>query len=252
MFFQRPSIVFGRGYCAFGVRVFRVTYEGLLTTDPLWSTRWSRTGKKFESRHLQFARVSTTAAAADYISGSASSSPTFHNSALAKWQAINVREFEFADTPMERPERIWLIALKVHEMKLRAYRNELILAKLNFMLWEWNWICAAMVQKCTDRSAPETDRHQSNLNQWQIIDWKRVLGRYVGEDGNLTFDSESVKVMSPKRRRTQCYSRNHAPARMGTRWQDTMITCKRMWQSRWCRSFDHLEQPTWQLGKLDL
>lgn len=40
-----------------------------------------------------------------------------------------------------------MTAVKVFEVGLWAYRNELIVAKLYFLLWSWNWICTAMVQE---------------------------------------------------------------------------------------------------------
>ncbi|OAE30600.1 hypothetical protein AXG93_2909s1030 [Marchantia polymorpha subsp. ruderalis] len=40
---------------------------------------------------------------------------------------------------MRRYGAIRLTVLRVPEAKLRAYRVELILAKLGFLLWGWNW-----------------------------------------------------------------------------------------------------------------
>lgn len=70
-----------------------------------------------------------------------------------------MRTFEFAEVAMRQHGAIRLTALKVHEVGLRTYRNELIVVKFDFLLWEWNWVCATMVQKWDDGSAPEVDEH---------------------------------------------------------------------------------------------
>lgn len=87
-----------------------------------------------------------------------------------------------------------MAALKVLEVRLRDFHNELILAKLNFLLWSWSWVCAAMIQEWNDKSETNADGFRGNPALWQIWDWEKVMGRCVGEDGDLTFDSESVKV----------------------------------------------------------
>ncbi|OAE23394.1 hypothetical protein AXG93_1660s1530 [Marchantia polymorpha subsp. ruderalis] len=43
--------------------------------------------------------------------------------------------------------RLRLTTLKVPEFGLRAYREKLIAAKLNFLLWGWNWVSAVIVKK---------------------------------------------------------------------------------------------------------
>lgn len=41
------------------------------------------------------------------------------------------------------------MALKMPEVGLRAYRNKPIAASFDFLLWSWNWMCAAMVKSGT-------------------------------------------------------------------------------------------------------
>lgn len=128
---------------------------------------------------------------------------TFHDTTVANWsakgaKAIEVRKFEFPKKAIEWSEGIWLTMLKVPEVGLRTYCSELIVAKLDFLLWEWNWVCAAMVQKCNDGSTLDADGHWGNTEQWQIFNWERVLGRCAGENDDLTFDNESVKVTRVK------------------------------------------------------
>lgn len=67
---RRSRSDFGRGYSVSAVMT--VKYHE-------WSKRWCRTGKKFEWRHLQSARVDSTDATASYTRAGASLTPTFHD-----------------------------------------------------------------------------------------------------------------------------------------------------------------------------
>lgn len=49
---QRPRTVFDRGYSAFGVDVFGVTYEVLLAKKPRWSKRWRRATRKEKKKDI--------------------------------------------------------------------------------------------------------------------------------------------------------------------------------------------------------
>lgn len=42
---------------------------------------------------------------------------------------------------------IKLHALRVPEVGLRAYRRDLILVKMEFLLWGWNWTSDAIIQE---------------------------------------------------------------------------------------------------------
>lgn len=64
---------------------------------------------------------------------------------------------------------IKLHALRVSEVRLRAYRRDLILTKMDFLLWGWNWT-------------------------------SKAIGRCADDDGDLTFDSESVRVTREEER----------------------------------------------------
>ncbi|OAE29940.1 hypothetical protein AXG93_773s1810 [Marchantia polymorpha subsp. ruderalis] len=70
---------------------------------------------------------------------------------------------------------------------------------MNFLLWSWNWASAAIVQEWNNNGLPKPSRYRGNLEIWQIWHWKKVLGRCADDDGDLTFDSESVKVRFVKR-----------------------------------------------------
>lgn len=57
-----------------------------------------------------------------------------------------------------------------------------------------------MVQEWNDRSALNADGLRLNLERWQIWNWEKVFWWCAGEDGDLIFDSESVKVMRAEKR----------------------------------------------------
>lgn len=114
----------------------------------------------------------------------------------------------------------WLSALKVPEFRLRAYRNKLIATKLDFLLWRWNWVCAAMVQEWHDERAPEAKGLRGNPAIWTIEDWTKILGPCAEEDGDYTFDSDSVKT-----RLMRSYSRNLVQARTCSKQWDIVIGC---------------------------
>lgn len=67
---------------------------------------------------------------------------------------------------MERPIRF--TAMRVPEARLRAYRGELILAKMDFLLWGWNWVCAAMVKEWDNGGSPKPPDYRGNPEPRQI------------------------------------------------------------------------------------
>lgn len=99
---------------------------------------------------------------------------------------------------MGRSLGLQLSALKVSELRLIAYRNELIAAKLEFLLWGWNWVCAAMVQEWHDGRASKAEGLRGNPAIWTIEDWAKILGPCAREDGDYTFDNNSVKMTRAK------------------------------------------------------
>lgn len=79
-----------------------------------------------------------------------------------------VQKLELKEAAMGRQGAIRLTALRVPEAELRAYRGELILAKLDFLLWGWNWVCAAMIRKWDDDNTPKPLGYRGNPETWQI------------------------------------------------------------------------------------
>lgn len=56
-------------------------------------------------------------------------------------------------------------------------------------------MCAAMVQEWHEGRAPDAEGLHGNPSIWTIEDWAKVLVPCVEEDGDYTFDSDSVKVI---------------------------------------------------------
>lgn len=84
------------------------------------------------------ARIHDAIRTSKYISRNKSSAPTFHESAFFNRKFNENREQKTESAAMRRALGLRLLALKVLEFGLRAYRKELIVAKLDFLLWGWN------------------------------------------------------------------------------------------------------------------
>ncbi|OAE22614.1 hypothetical protein AXG93_2272s1000 [Marchantia polymorpha subsp. ruderalis] len=54
-------------------------------------------------------------------------------------------------------------------------------------------LCKILLKEWDDDDTPKPKGYRGNPETWQIWDWAKVLGYRVGEDGDLTFDNESVK-----------------------------------------------------------
>ncbi|OAE29994.1 hypothetical protein AXG93_3893s1000 [Marchantia polymorpha subsp. ruderalis] len=65
---------------------------------------------------------------------------------------------------------------------------------MDFLLWGWNWTSEVIVQVWDNNGLPKPPGYQENPKTWQIWGWKKVLRRCAGDDGDLTFDSESVRI----------------------------------------------------------
>ncbi|OAE23801.1 hypothetical protein AXG93_1311s1000 [Marchantia polymorpha subsp. ruderalis] len=52
-----------------------------------------------------------------------------------------------------------------------------------------------MMQEWDNGGAPMPPGYRGNPQTWQIWDWAKVFGSCARDDGDLTFDSESVKVI---------------------------------------------------------
>ncbi|OAE22084.1 hypothetical protein AXG93_3084s1000 [Marchantia polymorpha subsp. ruderalis] len=92
-----------------------------------------------------------------------------------------------------------LHALQVPKVGLRAYRRDLIITKMDFLLWGWNWTSKAIVHDWDNNGLAKPPGYRVNPDTWQIWNWK-VLGRCASDDGDLTFDSESVRVTREEER----------------------------------------------------
>ncbi|OAE29585.1 hypothetical protein AXG93_4003s1060 [Marchantia polymorpha subsp. ruderalis] len=95
---------------------------------------------------------------------------------------------------------IKLHALRVPEVGLRAYRRDLIRIKMEFLLWGWNWTSDAIIQEWDNNGLSKLPGYRGHPDTWDIWDLKKVLGISVGDDGDLTFDTESVRVTREEKR----------------------------------------------------
>ncbi|OAE31501.1 hypothetical protein AXG93_2109s1000 [Marchantia polymorpha subsp. ruderalis] len=66
--------------------------------------------------------------------------------------------------------------------------------KFNFLLWGWNWVCLAMVREWLGEKDQPPRGYRPHPERWQVSDCEQVLGRCVGEEGDLLFDCGSVQV----------------------------------------------------------
>ncbi|OAE33775.1 hypothetical protein AXG93_1671s1020 [Marchantia polymorpha subsp. ruderalis] len=71
---------------------------------------------------------------------------------------------------------------------------------MNFLLWGWNWASKVIVQEWDNNGLPKPPGYWKNPETWQIWDRKKVLGRCAGDDGDLTFDNENVRVTREEER----------------------------------------------------
>ncbi|OAE31229.1 hypothetical protein AXG93_1293s1060 [Marchantia polymorpha subsp. ruderalis] len=99
---------------------------------------------------------------------------------------------------MARP--IKLHALRVPEVDLRAYHRDLILVKMNFLLWGWNWTSYAIIQEWDDNGLPKPPGYRGHPDTSEIWDYKKVLGQCASDNGDLTFDSDSVRITRDEER----------------------------------------------------
>lgn len=107
--------------------------------------------------------------------------------------------------------------MRVSEAGLRVYRGELILAKLDFLLRGWNWICAAIIQEWEDKDSPKPSGYRETPETWQIWDWAKVLRSCARDDGDLTFDCESVKLTRAEEKSYAALFKNPCTGKNGYR-----------------------------------
>ncbi|OAE28746.1 hypothetical protein AXG93_1617s1310 [Marchantia polymorpha subsp. ruderalis] len=70
-----------------------------------------------------------------------------------------------------------------------------------------------MMQEWDNNGVPKPPGYRRNPETWQIWDWTKVLGSCAGDDGDLIFDSESVKESPIKLRSPNARARTKMKAR---------------------------------------
>lgn len=82
--------------------------------------------------------------------------------------------------------------------------------------------------------------------------WAQVLGQCYGEDGDYTYESESVKVIRADWRLSRSYSRLLTRARTDMEQRSTAIGWEGMYRWRWCRFSGLPKRITWRHDTLNL
>ncbi|OAE29583.1 hypothetical protein AXG93_4003s1040 [Marchantia polymorpha subsp. ruderalis] len=85
-----------------------------------------------------------------------------------------------------------LVPLKVPYEELRPFRHELRELRLEFLLWNWNYVSASIWKEVMDKSATEGEELRGNPMLWTVEHWTKVMGPCAGSDGDLLFDKNSV------------------------------------------------------------
>ncbi|OAE28911.1 hypothetical protein AXG93_2369s1050 [Marchantia polymorpha subsp. ruderalis] len=87
-----------------------------------------------------------------------------------------------------------MMPLRVPQVGLQAFQDELTAVKLDLLLWGWNWVCLAMVREWLREKYQPPRGYRPHPERWRVSDWEQVLGRCAGEEGDLLIDSESVHL----------------------------------------------------------
>ncbi|OAE18900.1 hypothetical protein AXG93_1976s1040 [Marchantia polymorpha subsp. ruderalis] len=95
---------------------------------------------------------------------------------------------------MARSTQLRMVLLKVPQIGLRAFQDELLAVKLDFLLWGWNWVCPEMIREWLREKNQPPRGYRPHPERWQVSDWEQVLGRCAREEGDLQFKCESVQV----------------------------------------------------------
>ncbi|OAE31263.1 hypothetical protein AXG93_1962s1200 [Marchantia polymorpha subsp. ruderalis] len=67
-----------------------------------------------------------------------------------------------------------MVPLRVPQVGLQAFQDELMAVKLNFLQWGWNWMCPAMVREWLREKNQSPRGYQPHREKWQVSDWEQV------------------------------------------------------------------------------
>ncbi|OAE18993.1 hypothetical protein AXG93_2637s1110 [Marchantia polymorpha subsp. ruderalis] len=81
-------------------------------------------------------------------------------------RGTKARGREERELAMARP--IKLHALQVPEVGLRAYRRDLIMVKMDFLLWGWNWMTDAIIQEWNNYGLQKLPGYRGHPDTWEI------------------------------------------------------------------------------------
>lgn len=120
-----------------------------------------------------------------------------------------------------------MVPLRVPQVGLRAFQDELTAVKLDFFLWGWNWVCPAMVQEWLREKDQPPRGYRPHPERWRVSDWEQVLGRCAGEEGDLMFECESVHLSKEEEITFGALFKNRKSSKNGYRTRD-YVDRKRM------------------------
>ncbi|OAE24416.1 hypothetical protein AXG93_4530s1180 [Marchantia polymorpha subsp. ruderalis] len=61
-----------------------------------------------------------------------------------------------------------MVPLRVTQIGLQAFQDELMAVKLDFLLWRWNWVCPAMVREWLREKNQPPRRYRPHQERWQV------------------------------------------------------------------------------------
>ncbi|OAE23876.1 hypothetical protein AXG93_3001s1050 [Marchantia polymorpha subsp. ruderalis] len=115
-----------------------------------------------------------------------------------------------------------MIPLRVPQIRLRAFQDELQAVKLNFLMWGWNWVCLAMVkewQRKKGQKSREYQPHPGNINRTRSCHLATSCNL---QDGKLATGSKFWDdARGPRPRRS---SSNHTARSIKSRGRATRCT----------------------------
>ncbi|OAE23342.1 hypothetical protein AXG93_1660s1000 [Marchantia polymorpha subsp. ruderalis] len=101
---------------------------------------------------------------------------------------------EIFEHSMAKSIPLRIVPLRVPQVGLRVFQDELMVVKLDFLLWGWNWVCSAMVREWLREKDQPPRGYRAHPERWRVSDWEQVLEQCAGEEGDLMFKCESVHL----------------------------------------------------------
>lgn len=140
-----------------------------------------------------------------------------------------------------------LILLKVPHVELRNYRQNLITACFDFLLWDWNCVSATICHELMDKNKNEGIDLRGNPLLWTVKHWTHVLGPCAGKEGDYIFKKKSVRV---KQAVEFTFAQLFKNLRLSTNGWRTVEYCDPKRRSV-ATAVMHILKPKWQVGFIE-